>query len=164
MHDFYTASFCHNACSTSFRATSVRAVTVLASALQHCAAAKTTETGQTHRLGQRLFFWLTTHKGRSQKAGDSHEALLRVRPCLSHKCDALRGERGPRTRGQAYRVGFVETGPQRKSIEGGLTSDLKPSSVVVLPSCSSPSSAAVQCGSVSNLVGRAWIQGYHLDS
>ena len=70
-------------------------------------------------------------------------------------------ERDTRTRGQVSRVS--QDRAPKKEHRRGLTSDLKPSSVVVVPSCSSSSSAAVQYGSVSNLVGSAWIQGYHLD-
>ncbi len=84
---------------------SVRAVSVPASGLQHCAAAKTNETGQTHRLGQRLLFRLTRHKGCSQNAGDSYKAMLHMGQCLGHKHDALGGEKDTRTRGQVYSVG-----------------------------------------------------------
>lgn len=68
-------------------------------------------------VGQRLLFWLTKHKGSSQKAGYSYKAPLQMGLCLGHNYDALKGDRDTRTKGQAYRVGLIETGPQRKSIE-----------------------------------------------
>ena len=76
---------------------------MLASVLQHCA--ETTETDQIHHLGQELLFWLTEHKGCSQKAGDTYKAMLHMGLCLGHTHDALRGERDSRARGQVYRVG-----------------------------------------------------------
>ncbi len=50
-------------------------------------------------------FWLTEHKGCSQKAGDTYKAMLHMGLCLGHTHDALRGERDSRARGQVYRVG-----------------------------------------------------------